>query len=293
MEKAVLMMDYLNVTQKAGGEFSHKGDKALDIAGKDSGIDSLKAPFTGIIKRIYTNVNAVWLESIDKVKYADGSVDYMTVLTVHDNDISNLKVGDIIKQGTVYYDEGTRGYATGNHIHIAIGKGKFTGSGWYKNEYGSWCINNQYDVYKALFLLDSTNIINNGGYNWIKTNTLVEDQSPESQNVYTVVKGDNLTTIARRYNITVEEIVKLNNIKNKNLIYVGQKLKLPTDLNYFKKYSGNSISIVDALKSLKEQYSYDYRTKIANINGISNYVGTSVQNTYLLNLLKQGKLLKP
>lgn len=293
MEKAVLMMDYLNVTQKAGGEFSHKGDKALDIAGKDSGIDSLKAPFTGIIKRIYTNANAVWLESIDKVKYADGSVDYMTVLTIHDNDVSNLKVGDIIKQGTSYYDEGTRGNATGNHIHIAIGKGKFSGNGWYQNEYGSWCINNQYDVYKALFLLDSTNIINNGGYNWIKTNSLIESQEAVNQNIYTVVKGDNLTSIAKRYNTTVEVIVKLNNIKNKNLIYVGQKLILPTNLIYFKKYSGNSVSIVDALKSLKEQYSYDYRTKVASINGISNYVGTSVQNTYLLNLLKQGKLLKP
>lgn len=104
MERAVLMMDYLNVTQKANSEFSHKGDKAIDIAGKDSGIDSLKAPFTGIIKRIYAPQNTVWLESVDKVKYSDGTIDYMTVMTMHDNDISNLKEGDIIKQGTVYYE---------------------------------------------------------------------------------------------------------------------------------------------------------------------------------------------
>ena len=35
MEKATLYMDYLNVTQKANGVFSHKGCKALDLAGKD------------------------------------------------------------------------------------------------------------------------------------------------------------------------------------------------------------------------------------------------------------------
>lgn len=51
MEKAVLMMDYLNVTQKSNSSFSYRGDKALDIAGKDNGIDSFKAPFTGIIKK--------------------------------------------------------------------------------------------------------------------------------------------------------------------------------------------------------------------------------------------------
>ena len=42
------------------------------------------------------------MESIDKVKYADGTIDYMTVMTMHDNDVSNLKVGDIINQGVVY-----------------------------------------------------------------------------------------------------------------------------------------------------------------------------------------------
>ena len=109
MEKAVFMMDYLNVRQKANSDFSHKGDKALDISGGDLGIDSLKAPFTGIIRRIYTNTNAVWLESVDKVKYADGTIDYMTILTMHDNDISNLRVGSVINQGAIFYQEGKKG----------------------------------------------------------------------------------------------------------------------------------------------------------------------------------------
>lgn len=292
MQKAVLMMDYLNISQKADGGFSHRGDKALDLSGKDRGIDSLKAPFTGIVKRIYTPANAVWLESVDKVKYADGTVDYMTVLTMHDDDVSNLKVGDVIKQGTIYYNEGTRGKATGNHIHLACGKGKFTGNGWYKNQYDSWCINNQYDVYKALFLFDTVKVLNNGGYDWIRTNTLFTEDS--STNYYTVVKGDTLSEIAKKFNTTVNELARLNNISNVNLIKVGQKLLIPnSSIKYFKKYTGKSLSIVDALKSLGEDSSYNYRVKVAKINGINNYVGTGVQNNTLFNLLKEGKLIKP
>ena len=43
---------------------------------------------------------------------------------------------------------------------------------------------------------------------------------------YTVKKGDTLSEIAAKYNTTVSSIAKLNNIKNTNLIYVGQKLTI-------------------------------------------------------------------
>lgn len=43
---------------------------------------------------------------------------------------------------------------------------------------------------------------------------------------YTVVKGDNLTKIAKKYKTTVAQLVKLNSIKNPNLIYAGQKLRV-------------------------------------------------------------------
>ena len=43
---------------------------------------------------------------------------------------------------------------------------------------------------------------------------------------YIVKKGDNLTKIAELYNTTVNSLVKLNNIKNANIIYVNQKIRI-------------------------------------------------------------------
>lgn len=43
---------------------------------------------------------------------------------------------------------------------------------------------------------------------------------------YTVKRGDTLSKIALKFNTTVDELVSLNNIKNKDLIYIGQVLKI-------------------------------------------------------------------
>ena len=43
---------------------------------------------------------------------------------------------------------------------------------------------------------------------------------------YTVKSGDTLSYIAYRYNTTVDKLVSLNNIKNRDLIYVGQRLRV-------------------------------------------------------------------
>lgn len=46
---------------------------------------------------------------------------------------------------------------------------------------------------------------------------------------YTVVKGDTLSKIANRFGTTVSELVRLNDIKNPNLIVIGQVLIIETD----------------------------------------------------------------
>ena len=44
--------------------------------------------------------------------------------------------------------------------------------------------------------------------------------------IYTVRRGDTLSTIANRFGKNVNEIAELNGIKNVNYIYVGQKLRI-------------------------------------------------------------------
>ena len=73
----------------------------------------------------------------------------------------------------------------------------------------------------------------------------------------------------------------------------GIKPNSAPKVNYYGRYSGKTSSIVTALNSLGIGSSFDNRKKIAKANGISNYTGTAAQNINLLNLLKQGKLIKP
>ena len=48
--------------------------------------------------------------------------------------------------------------------------------------------------------------------------------SKKQEIIYIVKKGDNLITIAKRYNTTYQKIARDNNIKNPDKIYVGQRI---------------------------------------------------------------------
>lgn len=55
----------------------------------------------------------------------------------------------------------------------------------------------------------------------------------------------------------------------------------------------NSKSIVDGLKNIDVDSSFQNRKKIASVNGINGYSGTYAENVKLLSLARQGKLKKP
>ena len=66
------------------------------------------------------------------------------------------------------------------------------------------------------------------GYDYYTIQALVNQKpnSSKKDTYYTVAKGDTLSAIAKVYGTTVANLQSINNIKNPNKIYVGQKIKI-------------------------------------------------------------------
>lgn len=66
------------------------------------------------------------------------------------------------------------------------------------------------------------------GYDYDAVQKLVNAKlAADKQTVYVVKAGDTLSSIAAKYKTTVSKLASLNGITNVNLIYVGQRIKLP------------------------------------------------------------------
>lgn len=103
------------------------------------------------------------------------------------------------------------------------------------------------------------------------TNT---EKTSEASGTYTVVKGDTLTKIAKRYNTTVADLVRWNNISNPNKIDVGQKIKV----------TGTAAS---------SSPTYYTVVKGDNLTKIAKKYGTTVAKLKSLNSLKNANLIYP
>lgn len=85
---------------------------------------------------------------------------------------------------------------------------------------------------------------------------------------YTVKDGDTLSEIAKRFGMSYEKIVKLNNISNPNLIYPGQILKIDgnnkvnTEVYY-------TVKDGDTLSEIAKKFGVSYES-IVKLNNISN-----------------------
>lgn len=89
--------------------------------------------------------------------------------------------------------------------------------------------------------------INNLGNNTLSIGQqlLIPSNNSNLENYYIVVSGDNLYSIARKYNTTVSEIMNLNNLTSANL-KIGQKIMIPdTSINdksnYYEVKSGDTL----------------------------------------------------
>lgn len=170
----------MRITQNYNGKTSHyphtvgsPKDYPIDEGCQDSGREWLYCPCDRmVVKRNYTaGTNTLWLESLDKVDFADGTTNYFTMLITHPNndDMKNCPVGKVFCRGDKICREGTDG-ATANHLHISGGKGKFSGNGWTRNSNGKYVLTCTGGAYKPekLFYLDTafTKVISKGGINF-------------------------------------------------------------------------------------------------------------------------------
>lgn len=103
--------------------------------------------------------------------------------------------------------------------------------------------------------------------------------------VITVIEGNLDNKVAKRE-------IKVNARYIRGFICPPYTEETTVQKEYYPKYTGNTVSIVDALKSLKIDSSYAHRKEIAIKNGITEYSGKAKENGRLLELLRNGTLEK-
>lgn len=128
-----------------------------------------------------------------------------------------------------------------------------------------------------IFLQDNSQIAPTGA---------VENYNQDTS--YIVQTGDTLSGIALKYGTTVRQLVILNNIKNPNLIYPGQKIKVPINGNVQNEteyQTGHIIYTVergDTLSMLALRFNTTVQ-EIAELNNIQNinliYIGEKLRIT--------------
>lgn len=257
-------MKTMNISQNYKDSFSHKPfytgtpkGYPIDECGSTFSREYVYAPCDCKIKRIYgvdnNGTNTIWIESLEKVKLANGSESYATILFIHpnDDDLEKLKVGKIFKQGEKMFREGKDGQATGNHVEIQVSNKKFSGNGWKENSKGGWVINSPIKPESAFFV------------------------------------DKDFTAIKNRNGITFKYLSKVDEVIGTEESEIKENVQ-----SYYPKCSYKGNSIVDGLKNIKVDSSFINRKKIAEKNDIDNYRGTAEQNIKMLNLLKNGKLKK-
>ena len=343
-EYALFPMDVLRVTQGPGYAvdgvaactYSHTGQHAYDIAGKDGTKSPVYAPFSCTVKRIYngntasSKCNFTWYINTKRVKTLDGVVHQpgnLIFMTAHCNNEEmqkyGIKVGAEFKQGEICGYEGTAGGYSA-HCHIMVGKGPWSGTGWFKSVGGNYDINNPLFMHRVFWLRPECVVKGTGGYPWTVLKDATIPDTPETEDrpehtkpapdthdgdkyfpKYTGTTGSIVnalstlgvdsaynyrSTIAAANGITGYLGTPAQNVKMLDLLKQGKLVK-PESLKYYQKPNYTGVSIAAALSTIGVDSSYAHRAKIAAANNIKNYTGTAAQNTQMLNLLKQGKLI--
>lgn len=142
-------------------------------------------------------------------------------------------------------------------------------------------------ILKALNNL-SSNILQVGQILKLPT-SLVEETIPGDYLIYTIKKGDNLYSIAKNYNISLEELINFNQ-QGSTLLHIGEQLLIPIN-----NQTNNNIQYVikpgDTLYNIAKRYNTNV-DEIKRINNLNTNMlkigetilipGTSNYQTYVI-----------
>ena len=185
MNYLIYPIKIMNITQTYKNDFSHsrhtvgtpKDYPTDDNCGATGPNGYFYCPCDAMtVKKIYgvgsSSTNVLWLESTTPV-ITPTFTDYVTIMIGHieDAELNKLKIGQTFTRKEPIAIEGKDGFATGEHFHIVVGRGKFKGSGWVKNTNDIWVINTTGGSVKPedAFFIDNTftTVKNSAGLNFL------------------------------------------------------------------------------------------------------------------------------
>lgn len=200
---------------------SHKGTLAIDFGILNPyNVTALTAPFDGTIVHVDpTNKGGgIAFQSDEKVMYANGREDYMTLWTGHDN--NPPKVGTKFKQGEVYSHMGTAG-GVAKHCHLEVIKGKFKMATKYTSK-NSYKFDNAIEPFNALFL-NKDGLIKYSKYKWTSL--------PEIEVTQVVERNENIPQIR----VIVDNLrVRAGHSTNSSVLGFVQNKGIYNDLEVYK-----------------------------------------------------------
>lgn len=258
------------MNEVVSNEYSYD-HQALDIISADCTACDIIALESGIVEEVVKNVKYTDHSSSGlatygnyvKIRQSNGK----SALYAHmEYGSVNVNLGDYVEKGAIIGTMGQTGNAYGNHLHLEI-----------KDENG-----NRENPIFSLSTPSQSSIE-------VAPTEVVSDNSKENV-IADEIQNENVEIMEVTRDVSSEK--KNTTSKKKNSTSKKKIINQTTTEEYLSNSTYFDGSIVDGLKEIGIDSSYDYREKLALKNGITDYHGSYEQNVKLLSLLKKGELIK-